>query len=58
MTVTGAPGKKNPKMPKVMSELVGERRPASARIALTVSPTVNMPKGMLRMKDMLRMNIT
>jgi hypothetical protein len=45
-------------MPKVMGELVGERRPASERIALTVSPTVNMPKGMLRMKDMLRMNIT
>jgi hypothetical protein len=43
-------------MPKVMGELLGERRPASERVALTVSPTVNMPKGMLRMKDMLRMN--
>lgn len=39
-------------MPKVMGELVGERRPASERIALTDSPTVNTPK------DMLRMNIT
>ncbi len=45
-------------MSKGRGELVGERRPVSERIALTVSPTVNMPKGMLRMKDMLRMNIT
>jgi hypothetical protein len=44
-------------MSKVMGELLRERRPASERVALTVSPTVNMPKGMLRMRDMLRMNV-
>ena len=42
-------------MPKVVGELV--ELPVAQYVALTVSPTVNMPKGMLRMKDLLRMKI-